>query len=273
MRTGANGGNRMKKAFPIALTLLLILALVGCGRKTGGKEKKYTLDQFKTLVRIRARIKAFESDLSAATQTIKPTNECLARIRKVISKYEDELPPVALTTRASGPPEASPFKYTPLIKGTETGTLLDLYQHGISPAGDYLLALVYLYGVEDFVSFVKQHLLDYMAPDGNYAETVNPNDPPQESYGNWYYYWPAHEEAPGESIVQEFGAPTVPIGITIKMVREVTGVLTYYFSTDTYTPYNEPFPSHLWMAENAFSLATESKISSGDRVLLDNLSI
>lgn len=151
--------------------------------------------------------------------------------------------------------------------------LLNLYQHGISPAGDYLQALMCLYGVEDFVSFVKQHLVDYMAPDGNYAETINPKDPPHESYGNWYYYWPAHEEAQEGPMVREFGKPTNPTGITIKMVREVTGVLTYYFGADTYTQYNAPSPSHLWMAENAFSLAAESKISSGDRVLLDNLSI
>ena len=229
-------------------------APLGCGHARGGPNEKGGLPYTGTAGR-----------------------RCLARIRKVIAKHKCELPPIALTISGPLSPESSPYKDTPSIKDTETGALFDLYKRGVGPAGDFLRALMYLYGVEDFVSFVKQHLVDYMAPDGNYAETINPADPPaREADGNCYYHWPPEDKTSKEPIVQGFGEPSAPSGISIKMVREVSGVLTYYVTCEVYTPYNSynpPYPSNLWMTENAFKFATTNTISSADEMLLDNISL
>jgi hypothetical protein len=264
----------MKKTTCLALALIVVLSLSGCGKSTSGKNEKYDLGQFKSLMKIRADIEAFSRDMMGAAAAVKPTEECLSRIRKVIAGHKAKLPPVARSHSGLGSPDSPEFRFTPSIKGTETGTLLHLYKHGVSPAGVYLRALMYLYGVEDFVSFVKQHLVDYMPPDGNFAETINPDDPPpQKADGNWYYDWPPVEKVDGGPIVQEFGMPSPPSGMSIKMVREVTGVLTYYLTSETYTPYNMPKQCNLWMAENSFGMATNSTITSGDEMLLDNLSM
>lgn len=264
----------MKKTACLALALFVVLSLSGCGKSTSTKNKKYTLDQFKSLMKIRADIEAFGSYMMGVTAAVKPTDECLARKRKVIAGYKDKLPPVARSHGGLGSPDSPEFRYTPSIKGTETGTLLDLYKRGVGPAGDYLRALMYLYGVEDFVSFVKQHLIDYMPPDGNFAETINPGDPPpQKADGNWYYDWPPVEKVGGEPMIQEFGMPSPPGGMSVKMVREVTGVLTYYLDSEANIPFNTPNPCNLWVAENSFSRASNSKITSGGEVLLDKLSL
>ncbi len=240
----------------MALGLLLVITLVGCGKKnkTSGK---YTMDEFKTMLKIRANLQSFSWDIFAAATSGKPRADSNRQLEEVVKKYSKTLPRVELSSSKPDMPQFKEFKWTPALKGTDSEKLLKLYKEkGLQPAYEYLVALTYLYGIADFEAFLVEHAID----DGH---TINANDPPQQSEPG-RYYWSYAVTGGG------LGAPNS--GITVDIAQDPsTGMFSYEVSCYDAKISLSYVVQSPWEME--FHEAAADKVAQGDEMLLDNISL
>ena len=166
--------------------LVSTLAVAGCGGSSSESGSNpgtgtMTSQQYRLLRQVHMELGQFIYETNQAIQPTATTesgeqsqslSQRAAKLKAVFKKYGKELPRPPSFEGEQVPPEVAAR-----LKGTLTGSMLELYQptsESESWTGSgYLGALDEVYGLYDFESYLLRHTKDEGA-------TINPDDPPDQ---------------------------------------------------------------------------------------------
>ncbi len=214
------------------------------------------MDEFKTMLKIRANLQSFSWDIFAAATSGKPRADSNRQLEEVVKKYSKTLPRVELSSSKPDMPQFKEFKWTPALKGTDSRSPSSCTRRR-APAGLRIPGCPDIsLRIADFEAFLVEHAID----DGH---TINANDPPQQSEPGRYYWSYA---VTGED--SEHPTPASRVDIA---QDPSTGMFSYEVSCYDAKISLSYVVQSPWEME--FHEAAADKVAQGDEMLLDNISL
>ncbi len=257
MRRGADGRFTVRvQAITLTALCLLAVGLSGCSSsKPPASAKVIDKEQFQVLQKARGELGSFIQDSSTALNPTYALATRLEQLNAVIAKYKGKFPKPEFAAL-----DQRPADFNKKLEGTLTGDLLEFNKtvtwnpkeggkasDAISAwyvANDYLTAVDYLYGLQDFEKYIIEHTTE----EGTRSNTTNPID-------NM------------ESGMKVFGSEGFPSGgISVNTtVDAATGLVTYRLLNESDIVEEVP----LGQIENAFITGALKQMQQGSDLLLD----